>query len=143
LELVKIILLTIPYLLVASSTNLEQRALELLDKTDVIASTPHALEAVVDPYPAAGDDKASDTQSVLALLQKQLQAEASRGWAFACIPRLHVKQETKVENGDEHSEVTKHPAPNITVPSPVNPGPKALFPEAFFSLYADQEVEVS
>ncbi|KAK3065919.1 hypothetical protein LTS18_002241, partial [Coniosporium uncinatum] len=37
--------------------------------------------------------------------------------------------------------VTKHPFPAISIPSPVNPGPNPLFPETFYSLYADQDIE--
>lgn len=64
LELVKIILLTIPYILASSATNQEQQALALLEKTDVIASTPHALEALVDPYLGEGEDKSRECPSV-------------------------------------------------------------------------------
>ena len=64
LELVKIILLTIPYALASPATGLEQQALVLLDKTDIIASTPHALEALVDPYSAGGEEKPREPASV-------------------------------------------------------------------------------
>ena len=62
LELVKIILLTIPYTMASSATGFHQQAVALLDKTDIIASTPHALEALVNPYPAPGNDEAQEPQ---------------------------------------------------------------------------------
>lgn len=134
-----------PYLLALSGAadQLAPRALELLDRTDVIASTPHALEAVVEPYvssdAADSDDEEKSfatAKSSLLLLQAQLQHEATRGWALAFLPRPYdLKRLTTVE-------VKKHPVPHITIPNPVNPGPKALFPEAYFSVYADQDVEV-
>ena len=166
----KIILLTIPYLVVAvqssgneNTASLQQRALDLLEKTDIIASTPHALEAVVESYLNLGSDSEDDvrpfaTQSELHLLQKQMQTEAKNDWQFACIPRAYKRSDkdaSKKANGDDggseneaeaekHEEKTveKHALPSITISSPINPGPLALFPTAFFSLYADQDVEV-
>ncbi|KAK7613028.1 cap binding protein [Phyllosticta citricarpa] len=139
LELVKIILLTIPYVIVAASGQ-EQNALDMLEKTEIVASAPHALEPLVDPYPGDSEDKPFGFQSVIGHLQKQLQKEASRGWKLACIPRVYTKRE-KEANADEENTVTKHSFPAIAVPSPVNPGPRPLFPETYFSLYADQDVE--
>ena len=199
LELVKIILLTIPYCLVASSvsdkdeqkiTGLRQRALDLLEKTDIVASTPHTHETLVEPYlslngkkgdgdaDGESDERPFPTQSELNLLQKQLQSEATGGWQFACIPRVYNetsgntkaisakdgddnnggenKMDKDMENGADGGEnidgadketekekvIPKHELPSIDISSPINPGPLALFPVAYFSLYADQEVEV-
>ena len=64
LELVKIILLTLPYLLTSPLTDCGQQALVLLDQTDIIASTPHTLEALVDPYSAGEDEKPREPASV-------------------------------------------------------------------------------
>ncbi len=123
--------------MVASPHVFEQRALELLEKTDIVASTPHALETVVEPYvlaPDADDDAPGGAKSMLLMLQTQLQREGTLGWEFACIPRPY---------SDEHAgETAKHAMPAIAFPSPINPGPRPLFPEAFMSLYADQDVEV-
>lgn len=144
LELVKIILLTIPYVLAAPNTGLEQQAAELLEKTDIVASTPHVLEALVDPYPTPdAEQKPMSCPSVLNALQRQLQGEAASGWKLACIPRLtRATTPTEGENGDKAAP-TKHSFPQLLVPSPVNPGPNSLFPEICFSLFADQDVEVS
>ena len=60
----KIILLTIPYVLASPATGLEEQVAQLLEKTDIIASTPHALEALVDPYSGVGDSKPREPASV-------------------------------------------------------------------------------
>jgi nuclear cap-binding protein subunit 1 len=137
LELVKIILFTIPYVLAAPNTGLEQRAAELLEKTDIVASTRHALETLVDPYMTpAGEQRPMACPSVISALQSQLQAEAASGWKLACIPRLD-----RVTASSEPEKAQKHSFPQLSVPSPVNPGPNALFPDVCFSLFADQDVE--
>ena len=154
LELVKIILLTIPYLLAtASDASLQQKASALMEKTDVIASTPHSLESLVDPYPNINDqeEKPMSCASVIFLLQQQLQDEANNGWELRCIPRVYdpsrrlqgADGETNGgENGTaEATDSVKHSFPSINVPSPVNPGTKALFPEVYFSVFADQGIE--
>jgi nuclear cap-binding protein subunit 1 len=156
IELVKIILLTIPYL-VSSSTDpsLQQKVSELLEKTEIVASTAHTLEALVDPYPAQEDEeKAMICASVISLIQSQLADEANSGWKLVCIPRpfdpsfkpaskLDVDGEAPAEeNGNGETKVaTKHAFPSINVPSPVNPGKKAFLPEVYFSLFADQDIE--
>ncbi|CAD6572438.1 MAG: hypothetical protein ASARMPREDX12_005221 [Alectoria sarmentosa] len=137
LELVKIILLTIPYVMASSAIGFEERALALLDKTDIIASTPHALEALVNPYPGNDEGDSEEPQSTINLLQKQLQAEAGQSWQLACIPRPW-----NVTKGDDTTDASKkHALPEIDVPSPVAPGPRPMLPEIYFSVYADQDVE--
>ncbi|KAF2158081.1 hypothetical protein K461DRAFT_310046 [Myriangium duriaei CBS 260.36] len=164
-ELVKVILLTIPYLMASSTDGLHGKVDELLQKTDVVASTPHVMENLVDPYP--NDDPAQKPMacaSLLSLLQKQLQNEAAEGWTLACFPKvldldINVSKEpangdhTGEQNGDENqaeengdaamtdAAVNKHAFPSITIPDAVNPGRKALFPEIYYSVFADQEVE--
>ena len=141
LELVKIILLTIPYVMASSATGCEEHALALLDKTDIIASTPHALEALVDPYPGNGDQESQEPQSVIGLLQKQLQTEAAQEWRLSCIPRAWKVTPEEIDRTDAESSATKHPLPPITVPSPVSPGVRLRLPEIYFSVYADQDIE--
>lgn len=193
--------MTIPYCLVAISAGdannekvagLRQRAHDLLElKTDIVASTPHSYEALIEPYLSLngknignyvddeGDERPFPAQSELNLLQKQLQSEETGGWQFTCIPRVYSrtsgnlkstsakedeakdggdsKNETDIDNGAVGGEsndgattgtegenvVAKHILPTIQITSPVNPGPLSLFPMAYFSLYADQDVEVS
>lgn len=141
-ELVKVILFTIPYIMASSAAESQfQKANDLLDKTDIIASTPHALEALVDAYPGNGKDQAEEPTSVISLLQKQLQAEATKGWELLCIPKplKTIKDEATEEIPLEDG--TKHTLPPIAIPENVNAGLKPLFPEIYFSVYADQDVE--
>lgn len=134
----------------SNASGFESHASALLEKTDIIASTPHMLEALVDPFPA--DDKNdSERRSSISLLQKQLQGEAKNSWELACISRPWriPRKETDVENeategkeqGDPLANATKHKFPAITVPDPVINGPKSIFPEIFSSVYMDQDLE--
>lgn len=155
IELVKIILLTVPYLIASSApgpvtVDLQQRIGELLQKTEVIASAAHGFESYIDPYPMANDEdeKPIACQSVISLLQRQISEEAMENWPLKCISRVYVPKENKATaNGDseevnvEAKEYTKHGFPSINVPSTVSAGPRTIFPEIFFSLYADQEIE--
>lgn len=113
-------------------------ATAILEKTGIIASTPHALEALVDPYPAGEGE--TQTQSIIGLLQKQLQAESENSWELACIPRPW-----KLKYGDDESDpldsLVKRPFPSTSVPDPVQVGPRAVFAEVYMSVYADNEVE--
>ena len=127
----------------SSATGFEDHAAALLDKTDIIATAPHALEVLVNPYPGNDDDDAQEPQSLIALLQKQLQAEAAQAWNLACLPRpwYVIKDEAKEEDGKGISSANKHALPQIIVPSPVTPGPRPQLPEIYFSVYADQDIE--
>ncbi|EDN09718.1 conserved hypothetical protein [Histoplasma mississippiense (nom. inval.)] len=167
LELVKIILFTIPYIMSSSASGFEAHASALLEKTDIIASTPHTLEALVDPFPS-DEVKEENRMSVIGLLQKQLQEEAKRGWELSCIPRPWTglipttkpaaAREGEEKNGDETIEekpeaetkqeaedpfkiATRHGFPLIAVPNPVPNGPKSIFPDVYFSVYINQELE--
>lgn len=74
------------------------------------------------------------------LLQKQLQNEASTGWELACLPR---PWKGVFEEGREDVliEAPKHTLPAIVIPEIVSNGPRPLFPELYFSVYANQDVE--
>ena len=153
IELTKIILLTLPYVLAfAGDASVRAGAAALLDKTDVVASTQHDLEALVDPFPTMWEDveRPMTCASIISLLQRQLQDEASRGWPLKCIPRVYDASLQSARKGDEKGEA--HGAPNgdvaaacefptITIPANVNAGPTKFFPELFFSIFADQDVE--
>ncbi|KAI9808540.1 MAG: hypothetical protein M1825_003689 [Sarcosagium campestre] len=140
LELVKIILFTLPYVLTSSATGLNDQASALLEKTDIIASTPHSLETLVDPYPSGDDDKHREPLSVIGLMQKQLQQEAATGWKLSCIPRPWTTT-TKEDVEDPLTTAQKHAFPSILVPNPVNQTKKPMFPEVYLSVYGDQEIE--
>ncbi|KAL8771346.1 MAG: hypothetical protein Q9209_003252 [Squamulea sp. 1 TL-2023] len=140
LELVKIILLTIPYIMASSASGLEAYATALLEKTDIIASTPHPLEALVNPYPGnEDDDTGQQAQSIISLLQRQLQTEAAQSWELACIPRPW--RTLAVEDAAEPKVPVKHSLPPVIVPASVSPGARPQLPEMYFSVYADQDVE--
>lgn len=152
IELVKIILLTIPYFVAfASDASVHSKVAELLEKTAIVASAEHPLEPLINPYPALneGTERPMACASVISLLQRQLQDEAANGWPLACIPRVFDPSlKTSAVNGDANGETNGNTSdstpvtfPAITVPSPVNPGSKTLFPEVYFSLFADQEIE--
>ncbi|KAH6715266.1 MIF4G like-domain-containing protein [Leptodontidium sp. MPI-SDFR-AT-0119] len=139
-ELVKIILFTIPYVMASSATDNQDKAASMVENTDIIASEPHVLQALVDPYPGNGKEEATSPTGVLMLLQKQLQNEASTGWELACLPR---PWKGVFEEGREDVliEAPKHTLPAIVIPEIVSNGPRPLFPELYFSVYANQDVE--
>ncbi|RAO72065.1 uncharacterized protein BHQ10_008077 [Talaromyces amestolkiae] len=158
LELVKIILVTIPYIMASSATGFESQATALLEKTEIIASTPHALEALVTPF--TFDSEISEPlQSFIGLLQTQLQDEsANRSWELKCLPRpwksleLPTKKQEAVTEAEGEGEdkmeetlslenATKHPLPAVAVPDPVKNGPRAIYPEVYYSVYLEQDLE--
>lgn len=137
-ELVKVILFTIPYIMASSTTESAEQAASMLEKTDILASSPHPLEALVDPYPGNGKEQAVEPTSVISLLQKQLQSEATTGWELSCLPRPWKF----TSSGDAELAISpKHTLPPINVPTNVKAGPNPLFPEIYFSVYANQDLE--
>ncbi|KAF9892187.1 hypothetical protein FE257_002593 [Aspergillus nanangensis] len=142
LELVKIILFIIPYIMASPAVGFETQAASLLEKTDIIASTPHTLVDLVTPF---GTENSGPTavQSVISLMQSQLQQEANNGWELICLPRTwkDIQISEKPEEQKPWTEGTKHPFPELTVPSPVQKGSRAIFPEIYLSVYANQEFE--
>ncbi|KAL4967249.1 NCBP1 family protein [Aspergillus stella-maris] len=140
LELVKIILYTIPYVMASPAKGFESQALGLLEKTDIIASTPHTLVDLVNPF-GPDTQKSTTVPSIISLLQTQLQAESSRSWELTCLPRPW----RNVSEGDEEpkrlEDGPKHALPEITIPNPVRNGSRAIFPEVYLSVYGDQDIE--
>lgn len=121
----------------SSATDQQERAASMIENTDIIAGEPHVLQALVDPYPGNGKEEADSPTGVLSLLQKQLQNESATGWDLACLPRpWRVVLES---NQDPNS--TKHTLSTIIIPDVVTAGPRPLFPELYFSVYANQDVE--
>lgn len=124
------------------STQWHDKAADLMEKTDVIASEPHALQVLVDSYYSEeGKDTPAASMSLIGLLQKQLQAEASNGWELGFLPRPWFMPSEETEMTNKLLACTKHAMPAITFPDKVVAGPRPLFPEVYFSVYADQEVE--
>ena len=141
LELVKIILLTIPYIMVSNAAGLEDKVREWLERTEIIAQQEHKFQWHVDPWPL-NKDAGKEFENVLAFLQEQLREEQRRHWPLSCIPRLY--DPPVAGNGvDRGSTKAKLPLPSIKLPVPTNPGSRTLFPEAFFSLYAKSDLPVS
>lgn len=143
-ELVKIIMFTVPYAVAYSTSDVELKASKILEKTDVIASGASSAEIFVNPYVTTYGGENPSTQNALRLLQKQLQNQAEKKWelAFMARPFKLGNAETNGVDGEEEKS-RKHAFLNVTIPQNINPGPSALFPEIFFSLYADQDIEVS
>lgn len=119
----------------------QQKSAELMEKTDIIASEPHALQTIVDPFHPEPEENAEALPSFCMLLQKQLQAEAGRNWELRCLPRPWQMPLEDIEVQEKLSNPTKHALPSITIPETVVAGPRALFPEVHFSVYAGQDVE--
>ncbi|KAJ5779020.1 MIF4-like type 1/2/3 [Penicillium paradoxum] len=141
LELVKIIQFTIPYIMLSPASGFEAQASALLEKTDIIASTPHALVDLVNTFSPEENQEAAG-QSVISLMQTQLQGEANQGWDLKCLPRpWNDVQDAEAEEPKSFESVTKVPFPQIVVPNPVPNGARALFPEVYLSVYADQEID--
>ncbi|KAI1193791.1 MIF4G like-domain-containing protein [Nemania serpens] len=142
-ELVKIILLTIPYILAAApSSRSQQKAAELMDKTDIIASEPHALQVLIDPYhPEKGSESPLANMSLISLLQKQLQNEAANGWPLSCLPTPWRMPLEEIEQQEKLDNAKKHVLPTISLPDKVTAGPRPLFPEVYYSVYVYQDVE--
>ncbi|EXJ79635.1 hypothetical protein A1O3_07914 [Capronia epimyces CBS 606.96] len=140
LELVKVILMTIPYAMSSSASGFETQASALLEKTDIIASTAHPLEALVDPFPSAEVGAPTSSESALALLQKHMQEEAKSSWELSCLPRPW-KGNRSSEEEDALNAAQKHPFPQVAVPQVVQNGARAIFPEVYFSVYGEQEIE--
>jgi len=141
-ELVKIILLTLPYVMAASPDQWAQKAADLMEKTDIIASEPHALQTLVEPYHAeTSEENANPSTSLIKLLQTQLQVEANSGWQLSFLPRPWEFPLGEVEQQAKLNDALKHALPPITIPWTVIAGPRPLFPEVYFSVYGNQDVE--
>lgn len=113
-----------------------------MEKTEIIASEPHTLQTLIDPYHLENVEEAQiQSQSLIGLLQTQLQNEASNGWALPCLPRPWEFPLGEVEQRSKLDDAQKHALPTITIPQTVVAGPRPLFPEIYFSVYANQDVE--
>ena len=128
----------------SSGSAFHEQALEILGKTDIVASAPHSLEALVNPTPGTGLEDSLEPQPVVGLLQKILQGEAEEGWRLACMPRpwkTSLAQNGDSTNGTTDPALMKHDLPAITVPSALLSDIKPRLPELFSSIYSHQEFE--
>ena len=121
----------------SSASTLEAQASNLLEKTDIIASTPHTLDNLVDPFPGSHEVNSHEPRSLIGLLQRQLQKESENAWKLECIPRPWQA----LSATDSQESGPKHTLPNIEVPSSVVSKLRPRLPEVYFSVYAEQEVE--
>lgn len=120
----------------------DKQAADLLDKTDIIASDPHALQTLIDPYHPEGDEPSPAAEmSFIKLLQAQLLAEAGSGWRVACLPRPWTMPLEEVEQQEKLDNCPTHKLPAINFPEVLISGPRPLFPEIYFSVYDNQGVE--
>ena len=94
---------------------------------------------LVNPF-ASERGKPESVQSVISLLQKQLQAEAGQGWQLSCIPRPWDVSSNE-EEPNPFTTGEKHTFPQVTIPNPVRKGPREIFPEVYLSVYSGQEME--
>jgi nuclear cap-binding protein subunit 1 len=138
---VKIIQFTIPYVMLSPASGFEAQASALMEKTDIIASTPHALVDLVNTFSPEENSEAAG-QSVVSLMQTQLQEEANHGWELKCLPRPWKDvRDAESEEPVSFESLTKVPFPQVTVPNPVPNGARPLFPEVYLSVYANQEFD--
>ncbi|KAH9872704.1 hypothetical protein J1614_005098 [Plenodomus biglobosus] len=144
IEIVKIILLTIPYALVAGGERFHEHAKQLLKNTGIVADNVLPIEGLIHSYVGDFESKPVDYHSVIGLLQAQLMNEAENGFEIRCLPRFDSDALRMAADAEQESLPTApqlHAFPTFNIPSPVNPGPRPVFPEAYFSLFADQEVD--
>jgi nuclear cap-binding protein subunit 1 len=139
IELVKIILLTIPYAIWSGGSRFHQSAQKLLDKTGIVAGNMLPMEGLIHTYATnnEGEEIPMAYHSVIGLLQSQLTNEAAAGWPLSFMRPLSSFPPEQSKLDEPHS----HEFPSFTIPSPVNPGPNPVFPEAYFSLYTGQDIE--
>jgi nuclear cap-binding protein subunit 1 len=122
IELVKIILLTIPYAIWSGGSRYHQAAKQLLDKTGIVAGNMLPMEGLIHTYSTNNEGE---------------EVPMAYHWPLSFMRPLAAfpPDRSKVD------EPQSHAFPTLKVPSPVNPGPNPVFPEAYFSLYTGQEIE--
>jgi nuclear cap-binding protein subunit 1 len=101
------------------------------------------IEGLIHSYVGDEDAKPMGYHSVIGLLQAQLSTEAENGFVLACLPRFEAdalsRTAEKTEDESMPTAPQAHAFPTFNIPSPVNPGSRPVFPEAYFSLFADQD----
>ncbi|KAF2012681.1 hypothetical protein BU24DRAFT_435091 [Aaosphaeria arxii CBS 175.79] len=141
IELVKIILLTIPYALAYSGSAFESQAKDVLDNTGIVASNMLPMEGLIHSYLPDSEEKPLAYHSVIGLLQQQLTTEAETGWPLVVLPKFDREGLRKQAGEDTMTDApASHPFPTIEIPSPMNPGSRPLFPESYLSLYGNQDL---
>lgn len=100
------------------------------------------IEGLISSYVGDFESKPVEYHSVIGLLQAQLTSEAENGFELRCLPRFDPEalRMAKAEDDALPTAPQTHAFPTFKIPSPVNPGPRPVFPESYFSLFADQDV---
>lgn len=94
---------------------------------------------MVDPYPSLEAGAPPSHENVLSLLQKHMEQESNNNWDLSCLPRPW-KGVAAASEEDLLATAQKHPFPAIELPETLPTGSKQLFPEVYFSVYAEQDI---
>lgn len=147
IEIAKIIMLTLPYILASGTDAAHEGINSLLDRTSIIASAPADEAISVNPYLHTQGKEALQLPLLLQLIPGQMQREKAEGYPLAIIPRVYKQkffsEDDKPDDGEDEpgADAATHSFPDLKVPEKLNAGARSLYPEIFFSLFADQEVE--
>lgn len=126
----------------SSASDCQTQAASLLEQTSIIASQPpHLLENLVDPFPTAEQGAPPSLESSLSLLQKHMQEEAKNNWELPCLPRPWKISQPAAGDENQLAAAQRHPFPKIELPTPLQIGPRQLFPDVYFSVYAEQDID--
>ncbi|PUU73652.1 MIF4G like-domain-containing protein [Tuber borchii] len=141
LDLVWIALITVPYILASSGSD-NSLASELLKKTNSITEAKHRMQSLLSPFTggyAPYDARAQGTHNARILqlnLEAHLGSEPSRPFhGVGCLPRPFESFLPELEGA------TKHPMPEITLPSDYPVDKSSIMPNVYFSVFADPNVE--
>lgn len=133
------ILLNLPYVMANSKNPADaQHAAKTLDKTEIVSSTPHALESSIKPWIQPDPDNIDQGASLLGLLQRQISQESARGWQVTCISRIWQPLDGFEASSDL---VAKMDLPTIDLTGLRTMQHLPVFPENNLSFFVGQELE--
>ncbi|RPA78291.1 hypothetical protein BJ508DRAFT_416621 [Ascobolus immersus RN42] len=134
LELVKIALINLPYIMASPAIDQREKALEIIEKATPIVHKSHALKPLQKPF--TNIDEYEIGTPVVQLLHQQLVAESESGWDLLFLPRPWE------EFRDRIRESQKQKMPAMELPEDFSHVPAdSIIPEHFFSVYFSQTVE--
>lgn len=70
-----------------------------------------------------------------------MQEEAKNNWELPCLPRPWKGSQIASDDENQLASAQKHPFPKLELPTPLLVGPRQLFPEVYFSVYAEQDID--
>ncbi|KAL7273215.1 Nuclear cap-binding protein subunit 1 [Rhizina undulata] len=141
LELLKVVLMTLPYVLTSLKDETEE-VRELLKKTEPITKKTHPMQSLLNPF--TGDtapyDKRAKGTHMVRILQLSLQSHLdhtpeNEHSGIGTLPRPWAEFEA------EFGAASKHTLSELTAPEEFPIDKTAVQPEIYFSVYADQSVE--